>query len=82
MTKYFLWAMAVVLLTIQVGHADVDELSLDEFKKLHQQLQPPKEELWRQIPWQTSVLEARALAIKDKKPLFMVVRSGYPLGCG
>jgi hypothetical protein len=56
-------------------------LTLADFGKLHQALQPPKDELWQTIPWQVSVLEARKLAIKDKKPIIMRVRAGHPLGC-
>ena len=56
---------------------------LDEsgFKKLHAQLAPPADEAWRGLPWQDSVLQAAALAAKDKKPVYMLVRSGNPLGC-
>jgi hypothetical protein len=58
-----------------------ETLTLDEFEKLHKQLQPPKDELWQTIPWQVSVLEARRLAAKEKKPIIMRVRAGHPLGC-
>jgi len=57
-------------------------LSLADFEKLHKQLQPPKDELWRSIPWQISIVEARELAAKGKKPIFVWVASGEPLGCG
>jgi hypothetical protein len=43
-------------------------------------LQPPQE-AWRDVAWQLSVLEARDLAARAKKPVFMLVRSGHPLGC-
>ena len=57
-------------------------LSPAEFEKLHKELQPPKDELWRSIPWQVSIVEARELAAKAKKPIFVWVASGEPLGCG
>src|SRR5262245_60557054 len=57
-------------------------LTLAEFEKLHKDLQPPKDELWRSIPWQVSILEGRELAAKTKKPIFVWVASGEPLGCG
>lgn len=57
-------------------------LTEGEFAKLHQELQPPKDELWRSIPWQVSILEGRELAAKTQKPLFVWVASGEPLGCG
>src|SRR5215475_12924523 len=58
------------------------ELTVAEFEKLHKDLQPPKDELWRSIPWQVSILEGRELAAKTKKPIFVWVASGEPLGCG
>ena len=57
-------------------------LTVAEFEKLHQELQPPRDELWRTIPWQVSIMEARDLAAKEKKPIFVWVASGEPLGCG
>jgi len=56
-------------------------LTQAEFEKLHRELQPPKDEPWRSIPWKTSILDACKLAAKEKKPLVMRVRSGHPLGC-
>jgi hypothetical protein len=58
-----------------------EALTQAEFEKLHQELQPPKEELWRSIPWKTSIVDACKLAAQEKKPLVMRVRSGHPLGC-
>ena len=57
-------------------------LTLAEFTKLHQELQPPKDELWRTIPWHVSIVEGREAAAKAKKPIFVWVASGEPLGCG
>jgi hypothetical protein len=56
-------------------------LSVARFEQLHQQLQPSKDEVWQQLPWKLSLLEARDQAAKEKKPIFMLVRSGHPLGC-
>ena len=49
--------------------------------KLHAQFKPPDDEAWWRLPWQDSALEARALAVAKKKPVYMLVRSGNPLGC-
>lgn len=57
-------------------------MTLADFKRLHQELQPPKDELWRTIPWQVSILEGRERAAKEMKPIFVWVASGEPLGCG
>jgi hypothetical protein len=58
------------------------ELSADTFEKLHKELQPDRDELWRSIPWHASILEGREQAAKEKKPIFVWVASGEPLACG
>src|SRR5881394_3078379 len=45
-----------------------DGLSVEEFEKLHKDLQPPQGEAWRSIPWKTDLLEAQAAAAEKKKP--------------
>jgi hypothetical protein len=59
-----------------------DGLSVEEFERLHREVRPPKDELWRSIPWQVSIVEGRELAAKQAKPIFVWVASGEPLGCG
>lgn len=56
-------------------------LTVDEFKTLHAQLQPAKDEAWRTIPWKVSLLEAQAAAGREKKPIFIWAMDGHPLGC-
>lgn len=51
------------------------------FQELHAQLKPAADEAWRTLPWKLSVLEAQAQATREKKPVYMLVRSGHPLGC-
>ena len=57
-------------------------LSAAEFARLHRELQPPRDELWSSIPWHVSIVEARQEAAREKKPIFVWVASGEPLGCG
>ena len=59
-----------------------DGLTVQEFEKLHKELQPPKDELWLSIPCKTNLLEARAAAAEQKKPIFIWSMDGHPLGCG
>ncbi|MGY8732822.1 MAG: hypothetical protein ACKVK0_11830 [Pirellulales bacterium] len=56
-------------------------LTEQRFHQLHKQLQPAADELWRTIPWRTSLLEAQQLAITEKKPIFIWAMDGHPLGC-
>lgn len=57
-------------------------LSEADFHKLHDSLKPPAAELWRDIPWKTSLLEAQNQAARERKPLFIWSMDGNPLGCG
>jgi hypothetical protein len=58
-----------------------DPLPDAEFEKLFRELQPPRDELWRTVPWKTSLLEACAQGARERKPIVMRCRSGHPLGC-
>jgi hypothetical protein len=56
-------------------------LSLEEFKKLHQEVRPSKDEVWRSIPWKLSLLEAQRLAAREQKPIFLWAMAGHPMAC-
>jgi hypothetical protein len=68
-------AVALLLLLLPDG------LTVEEFQKLHQDLRPSKDDLWRSIPWKVSLAEAQAIALKEHKPIFMWSMDGHPLGC-
>ena len=40
-----------------------------------------KNQPWATIPWKYSITEARQLAAKTRKPIFIVVNTGNALGC-
>jgi hypothetical protein len=54
--------------------------SLAQFKQLKARLDL-KKQLWTTIPWKYSITEARKVAAKTKKPIFMVINTGNCLGC-
>ena len=54
-------------------------LSKAEFDSLLKQLSL-KSQAWATIPWKNTLPEARAQAIKENKPIFMVVNTGNCLG--
>jgi len=56
-----------------------DGLSKGEFETLRKELQI-RSKPWATIPWQASVAEARELAVRSKKPIFMMVDTGNPIG--
>jgi len=66
-------ALAALLLVLPDG------LTNAEFEKLRKDLQL-KSKPWATIPWQASVTEARELAARTKKPIFMMVDTGNPIG--
>jgi hypothetical protein len=56
------------------------EIKHAEFDKLHKELSSAREP-WQSLPWQLSLVEARNKAARDNKPIYMLCRSGHPLGC-
>jgi hypothetical protein len=55
-------------------------LTVAEFNKLKPVLDL-KNQAWTTIPWKYSLTEARRLAAKTKKPIFMVINTGNVMGC-
>jgi hypothetical protein len=52
------------------------------FQQLHAKIGgATKAEKWTEIPWLTDLAEARKLAARDGKPIFMWAMNGHPLGC-
>jgi hypothetical protein len=64
---------AALLLTLPDG------LSNAEFEKLRKDLRL-KSKPWATLPWQATVTEARELAARAGKPIFMMVDTGNPIG--
>lgn len=83
MVRSIPYLAALASFSLLVPAAAPDErrgLSDADFKELHGPLISAKEP-WEAIPWRLSVREAQADAAKEKKPVYMLVRSGHPLGC-
>jgi len=51
-------------------------------QKVASVLPTPEEDRWLQIPWRANVMEARAEAERQNKPLFLWIMDGNPLSCG
>lgn len=56
-------------------------LSPDSFPHFFGAIAPPENEVWRSIPWETSLIDAQAVAAEARKPLFIWAMDGHPLGC-
>jgi hypothetical protein len=85
--------LPTVLLTLAVIGLDIanpaliarepagESLTLEEFNKLHKEVRPSKDEVWRTIPWKLSLVEAQRLAATEQKPIFLWAMAGNPLAC-
>lgn len=52
------------------------------FDRLHALMQPRAQELkWQEIPWRTSLWQARIDAAAAGKPIYLWEMDGHPLGC-
>ncbi len=57
-------------------------IGLEEFERLHREVQPPSVEEWRSISWKTSILDAVAEARASGRPILLITTNGHLLGCG
>jgi len=76
-----LCALTAIAATLTQHSLSAWELSEQDFKRLHAQLQPQPDESWRTIPWKIGLLDAQHLAAAEKKPIFIWAMDGHPLGC-
>ena len=73
--------LSAILVCLFAVTAMAAELTEDEFRTLHAELQPDNTALWRTVPWKTSVLDAQQAAADEQKPIFIWAMDGHPLGC-
>ena len=64
---------ALLLLLLPAGLSD------EEFRKLQPDLRL-KSKGWASLPWRATLTDARESAIREKKPIFMMVDTGNPIG--
>jgi hypothetical protein len=57
-------------------------LSPERFARLQATIKPrPGEDKWDEIPWMTSLWQARKRAAAEGKPILLWEMDGHPLGC-
>jgi hypothetical protein len=57
-------------------------IASEQFEPLHALIRPqPGEERWAEIPWMTSLWQARQRAAAEGKPILLWEMDGNPLGC-
>ncbi|MSQ95565.1 MAG: hypothetical protein EXR98_13540 [Gemmataceae bacterium] len=76
-TAACLAAAAWSVTPVRTGAGGINSAAFD---KLHKELSSAKEP-WRNLPWQLSLVQACSEAAKENKPVYMLCRSGHPLGC-
>jgi hypothetical protein len=50
-------------------------------KRFERVLPNEQEEVWRAVGWRTNLMEARAIAQEQKRPVFLWIIVGNPHGC-
>ncbi len=66
---------------VRAQHSD-EPISIAEFDRLQREVRAPSDEVWRSIPWKTSILAAVAEARQVGKPVLLITTNGHLLGCG
>ena len=75
-------AWGLICLVGGLAVAAVEPISADQFAKLHTLIKPQAgEETWAQVPWLTSLWQARQRAAAEGKPILLWEMDGHPLGC-
>lgn len=64
---------AILLLALPAGLTD------EEFRKVQPEMRL-KSKGWASLPWRATLTDAREAAIREKKPIFMMVDTGNPIG--
>ena len=77
------WFLACGMAVAAVAAARAsDPIAPQQFGKLHALIKPGAgEDRWAEIPWLTSLWEARRRAAAEGKPILLWEMDGHPLGC-
>jgi hypothetical protein len=65
----------LLVLLVLTPHGFSDE----DYRKLQPDLRL-KSKGWASLPWRTTLTDARRAALDEKKPIFMMVDTGNPIG--
>ena len=81
-SKSRLLALGLAGLVISGTVQSADPIKPDQFGQLQALIKPTAgEDKWAEIPWGTSLLQARKQAAKEGKPILLWEMDGHPLGC-
>ncbi|MCI0685509.1 MAG: hypothetical protein L0Y71_25690 [Gemmataceae bacterium] len=80
--KSFVGLGIAVLAWPAAAAAQPPALDQAQFTKLLAVIKPDQQtEKWQQIPWSSSLWEARRQAAREGKPILLWEMDGHPLGC-
>lgn len=65
----------LLALLVLLPHGFSDE----DYRKLQPDLRL-KSKGWASLPWRATLTDARLAALREKKPIFMMVDTGNPIG--
>ncbi len=80
---HFLFGVSTAFGLLASARAEsVKPIPAADLQRLHALMKPSAEEdKWVQIPWLTSLWEARRKAAAEGKPILLWEMDGHPLGC-
>lgn len=71
----------IIVVATTLSPVTAQSFTMEEYRRLHNELQTSDQEPWRTIPWTTSLLVAQHEAVAAQKPIFIWAMDGHPLGC-
>lgn len=79
--QFLSFSALAVMLSISATQS-AGPIKPEHFQKLHALIKPQAtEEKFMQIPWRTSLWDARKEAAKEGKPILLWEMDGHPLSC-
>ena len=71
-----------VCLAVPLAACAAEPIAPEQFERLHALIRPQEgEDKWAEIPWMTSLWQARQRAAVEGKPILLWEMDGHPLGC-
>ncbi len=76
------YAAGIALFVGVLPLSGAEPINPQKFSALHTLIRPTAdEEKWNEIPWLSSLWDARKKAAADGKPILLWEMDGHPLGC-
>jgi hypothetical protein len=72
----------LLILVSPLAAAAAEPITPAQYAKVRELVRPDVEDAkWLQVPWRTSLWEARRDAAREGKPILLWEMDGHPLGC-